>query len=155
MFRIGHGYDFHRYSAECELYIGGVKIAHDVGLAGHSDADVLIHAICDACLGALAKGDIGQHFPDNEARYHNISSRHLLKEVTQMIGNDGYSIVHLDSTIIADKPKLSPYITEMRKTLAADLGVSIDAISVKATTKEGCATEGMAAHAVVLLEKRA
>lgn len=154
-FRVGHGYDVHKLVEDRKLIIGGVEIPHYKGLLGHSDADVLAHAICDALLGAAALGDIGKHFPDNDDRYKDIDSLVLLEKVCELIRNKGYEISNVDSTILAQAPKLRPYIDEMRSKLAKAMKLDIDALSVKATTEERLGftgrEEGIAAHAVVLL----
>jgi len=153
--RIGHGYDVHQLVAGRKLIIGGVEIAHDKGLLGHSDADVLLHAICDALLGAAALGDIGKHFADTDAKFKNIDSRILLREVARMLKNAGFRVGNVDATIIAQAPKMAPHISTMVENIAADLGVAISAVNVKATTTEklGFAGrgEGIAAEAVALL----
>jgi len=155
--RVGHGYDVHRLATDRPLILGGVKIEHTHGLLGHSDADVLVHAIMDALLGAAALGDIGKHFPDSDNKYLNISSLILLKEVKKIIENAGYKIENIDSTIIAQKPKLAPHITQMRKNIAEVLCIDESDVNIKATTEEGLgftgALEGIAAHAVCLLIK--
>jgi 2-C-methyl-D-erythritol 2,4-cyclodiphosphate synthase len=154
--RIGHGYDVHQLVSGRDLVLGGVKIKHDKGLLGHSDADALIHAICDACLGAAALGDIGRHFPDTDAHYKNIDSRELLRKVCAQLLERGLKVANVDSTIVAQAPKLAPYIEQMAANIAADLGIAREQVNVKATTTErlGFAgrEEGVAAHAVVLLE---
>lgn len=154
-FRVGHGYDVHKLVEDRKLIIGGVEIPHYKGLLGHSDADVLAHAICDALLGAAALGDIGKHFPDNDDRYKDIDSLVLLEKVCKLIRNKGYEISNVDSTILAQAPKLRPYIDEMRSKLAKAMKLDIDELSVKATTEERLGftgrEEGIAAHAVVLL----
>ena len=157
--RIGHGYDVHRFSdTECSdgLVLGGVRIPYTRQLEAHSDGDVLIHAICDALLGAMGQGDIGHHFPDTDPANAGIDSRCLLRDVVQIMNAKGWRLSNLDSTIIAQAPKMSPHINTMRAALAADLGVSQECVNVKATTTEklGFAGrgEGIAAHAVVLLE---
>ena len=154
-FRVGHGYDVHKLVEDRKLIIGGVEIPHSKGLLGHSDADVLAHAICDALLGAAALGDIGKHFPDNDDRYKDIDSLVLLEKVCELIRNKGYEISNVDSTILAQAPKLRPYIDEMRSKLAKAMKLDIDELSVKATTEERLGLtgreEGIAAHAVVLL----
>lgn len=154
-FRVGHGYDVHKLVEDRKLIIGGVEIPHYKGLLGHSDADVLAHAICDALLGAVALGDIGKHFPDNDDRYKDIDSLVLLEKVCELIRNKGYEISNVDSTILAQAPKLRPYIDEMRSKLAKAMKLDIDELSVKATTEERLGftgrEEGIAAHAVVLL----
>ena len=153
--RIGHGYDVHRLVPERALIIGGVRIEHSKGLLGHSDADVLLHAIMDALLGALALGDIGKHFPDSDPAYLGADSLTLCKAVARMIADSGYRISNIDSTIIAQSPKLAPYIPEMRKNIADVFGIDPCRVSVKATTEEGLgftgSSEGIAAHAVCLL----
>ena len=155
MMRIGHGYDVHQLVAGRDLILGGVKIPHAKGLLGHSDADVLLHAICDACLGAAGLGDLGRHFPDTDPRYKGIDSRDLLRHVESLLDERGWRLENLDSTIIAQAPKLAPHIPTMITNIAADLGISADCVNVKATTTEklGFAgrEEGIAAHAVVLL----
>jgi len=157
MMRIGHGYDAHRLVTGRKLILGGVDVPHDLGLDGHSDADVLVHALMDAMLGAAALGDIGKLFPDSDAAYKGIDSMILLKEVTRVIGEKGYALGNADCTIIAQKPKLAPYLPQMRRNIADVLGVDIDCISVKATTEERMgftgSCEGIASHAVVLLTK--
>lgn len=153
--RVGHGYDVHKLAEGRKLIIGGVEIPHSKGLLGHSDADVLAHAICDALLGAAALGDIGKHFPDTDDRYKGADSLVLLKRVCELIRNKGYEISNVDSTILAQAPKLRPYIDEMRSKLAKAMQLDIDEISVKATTEEKLGftgrEEGIAAHSVVLL----
>lgn len=155
--RIGIGYDVHRLAEGRSLILGGVEIPHRVGLQGHSDADVLVHAIMDAMLGALALGDIGKHFPDSDDKYKGISSMILLRHCQALIQQHGYRIGNIDATIIAQAPKLSPFITQMRQSIAESLCVDIDQISVKATTEEKLgftgAELGISAQAVVLLEK--
>ncbi|MFR7819838.1 2-C-methyl-D-erythritol 2,4-cyclodiphosphate synthase [Candidatus Pseudoruminococcus sp.] len=154
-FRVGHGYDVHKLAEGRKLIIGGVEIPHSKGLLGHSDADVLAHAICDALLGAAALGDIGKHFPDNDDKYKGADSLILLEKVCELIRNKGYEISNVDSTILAQAPKLRPYIDEMRGKLAKAMKLNIDEVSVKATTEEKLGftgrEEGIAAHAVVLL----
>lgn len=155
--RIGHGYDVHRLTEGRKLILGGVEIEYEKGLLGHSDADVLVHAIMDAMLGALALGDIGKHFPDTDERYKGADSMKLLAEVCRIIGEQGYKIGNIDSTVCAQKPKLSPYIQTMRENIAKVCGCDVSQISVKATTEEklGFTGEGlgMSATAVCLLEK--
>ena len=155
MIRVGHGYDVHQLVAGRDLILGGVKIPHAKGLLGHSDADVLLHAICDACLGAAGLGDLGRHFPDTDPRYQGIDSRDLLRHVEALLDERGWRLENVDSTIIAQAPKLAPHIPTMVTNIAADLGISADCVNVKATTTEklGFAgrEEGIAAHAVVLL----
>jgi 2-C-methyl-D-erythritol 2,4-cyclodiphosphate synthase len=153
--RIGHGYDVHQLVEGRDLVLGGVKIPHHKGLLGHSDADVLIHAICDACLGAAGLGDIGRHFPDTDRQYKDIDSRILLLRVRDTLEERGWRVANVDSTIIAQAPKLAPYIPAMAAKIATDLGMDMNAVNVKATTTEklGFAgrEEGIAAHAVALL----
>jgi 2-C-methyl-D-erythritol 2,4-cyclodiphosphate synthase len=153
--RIGHGFDVHQLVAGRKLIIGGVEIAHDKGLLGHSDADVLLHAICDALLGAAALGDIGKHFADTDAKFKNIDSRILLREVARLLNNAGFRIGNVDATIIAQAPKMAPHIGRMVENIAADLGIAMNAVNVKATTTEklGFAGrgEGIAAEAVALI----
>lgn len=153
--RIGTGYDVHRLVEGRPLILGGVTIPYEKGLLGHSDADVLIHAIMDAMLGALALGDIGRHFPDTDSTYKGISSIRLLEHVAALCSREGYFLGNIDAVIIAEHPKLAPYIAAMRENIAHTLGVTVDRISIKATTTEGlgfCGTgEGIAAQAVTLL----
>ncbi len=155
--RIGHGFDVHRLIEERKLIIGGVDIPYEKGLLGHSDADVLIHAIMDALLGAAAIGDIGKLFPDSDAKFKGISSLLLLQKVYEALKIKGYKVVNIDATIVAQKPKFAPYIESMRIKMASTLDTDIDNINVKATTTEGLgftgAGEGIAAHAVALIEK--
>jgi len=154
--RIGQGFDVHSLIEGRRLILGGVEIPYHLGLLGHSDADVLLHAICDALLGAAALGDIGRHFPDSDSRYKGIDSRELLREVMRLVFEKGYRLVNLDATIIAQAPKMAPHIPTMRDHIAEDLGVAIDRINVKATTTEKLGFtgrgEGIAAQAVCLLE---
>lgn len=156
MLRIGHGYDVHKLVEGRKLIIGGVDIPYEKGLLGHSDADVLLHAISDALLGAAALGDIGCLFPDNDEKYKGADSLVLLEEVIGVLKKNGYSVVNIDCTLIAQKPKMRPYIDTMRQNIADACGVSVDFISVKATTEEGLgfsgSGDGMAAHAVCLIE---
>ncbi len=157
--RIGHGYDVHRLTENRKLILGGVEIPYEKGLLGHSDADVLLHAISDALLGALALGDIGTHFPDTDPKYAGADSLHLLRQVMARIQAEGYRLGNLDATILCQKPKLAPYIPQMRKQIAAACDASLSQISVKATTEEklGFTGEGLgiAAHCVCLLEASA
>jgi 2-C-methyl-D-erythritol 2,4-cyclodiphosphate synthase len=156
-FRIGHGYDVHKLVEGRRLILGGVEIPHTLGLLGHSDADVLVHAVMDALIGAMALGDIGKHFPDNDNKYLDISSIKLLSEVATLIFENGYTVSNIDATVIAQKPKLAPYIENMRENIAQTLGISVSQINVKATTEEHLGftgrEEGIAAHAVALIEK--
>lgn len=167
-FRIGNGYDVHAFNKGKgkvgvdkdegdSIILGGVTIPHNKTLVAHSDGDVLIHALCDALLGALALGDIGKHFPDNDQKFAEIDSRVLLRHVNQLIKNEGYQLGNCDCTVVAQTPKLAPYIVDMRTLLAEDLEVAVDAVSVKATTTEKLGftgrEEGIAVYAVVLLEK--
>ncbi len=153
--RIGQGFDVHQLVEGRKLIIGGVEILHDKGLLGHSDADVLLHAICDALLGAAALGDIGRHFSDTDSKFKNIDSRILLREVVRMVTNAGFRIGNLDATIIAQAPRMAPHIPRMVENIAADLGVAVNAVNVKATTTERLGFsgrgEGIAAQAVALL----
>jgi 2-C-methyl-D-erythritol 2,4-cyclodiphosphate synthase len=153
--RIGQGFDVHRLAAGRKLVVGGVEIAHDKGLLGHSDADVLLHAICDALLGAAALGDIGRHFPDSDARYAGIDSRELLRLVARMLHERGLRVVNVDATIIAEAPRMAPHIPAMVANIAADLALARHDVNVKATTTEklGFAGrgEGIAAQAVCLV----
>jgi 2-C-methyl-D-erythritol 2,4-cyclodiphosphate synthase len=155
--RIGQGFDVHQLVAGRKLIIGGVEIPYHLGLAGHSDADVLLHAICDALLGAAALGDIGRHFPDSDARYKGIDSRELLREVGRLLAQEGWHTANIDATIIAEAPKMAPHVGRMAEHIAADLGIAAGSINVKATTTEklGFAGrgEGIAAQAVCLIER--
>jgi len=156
--RIGYGYDVHQLVEAEKLVIGGIVIPHDKGLKGHSDADVLLHAITDALLGALALGDIGAHFPDTDPVYENADSRLLLKKSYELIQKKGFKLVNIDATIVAENPKFRPYINDMRACIAQDLGSQIERVSVKATTSEKMGfvgrEEGIAVHAVVLIQKK-
>lgn len=153
--RIGHGYDVHRLVAGRPLVLGGITIPWEKGLLGHSDADVLAHAIADALLGAAALGDIGQLFPDTDPRYHNADSLKLLEQVVARVHKAGYAVGNIDATVLAQAPKLKPHIVAMRERLAAACGIAVENISVKATTEEGLgftgSGEGIAAHAVCLI----
>lgn len=153
--RVGMGYDVHRLVPDRDLIIGGVKIPYEKGLLGHSDADVLLHAIMDALLGAAALGDIGKHFPDNDPEYEGADSLALLKRVGELLSEEGYVIENIDSTIIAQKPKMAPHIEQMRKNIADTLGLDITRVNVKATTEEGLGFtgtgEGISSQAVVLI----
>lgn len=155
--RIGHGYDVHRLVEGRKLIMGGVDIPHEKGLLGHSDADVLLHAVSDALLGALALGDIGKHFPDTDPAFKGADSMKLLGHVVGLIRAQGYCVGNLDATIIAQRPKMAPHISAMRENIARTCGVEVDRINVKATTEEGLGFtgtgEGISAHAVVLLER--
>lgn len=155
--RIGHGYDVHKLAENRKLIIGGVDIPYEKGLLGHSDADVLLHSVCDALLGAAALGDIGKHFPDTDDRFKGIDSILLLKNVAELIRKEGYKVVNIDSTILAQRPKLAPYILKMRENIAEAVGINTDCVSVKATTEEGLGFTGeglgIAAHAVCLIDK--
>ena len=155
--RIGHGYDVHRLVPERRLILGGVEIPFERGLLGHSDADVLAHAVMDALLGAAALGDIGRLFPDSDPAYEGADSLVLLQRVTETLAEHGYRIGNVDATVLAQRPKLAPHIPAMREKLAAAMGVCVDQVSVKATTEEGLgftgAGEGVAVHAVALIEK--
>ncbi len=153
--RIGHGYDVHRLIAGRALIIGGVTINHPLGLLGHSDADVLLHAVMDALLGAAALPDIGQQFPDTDSTYAGADSRILLRQVAALLREKGYAVGNVDATIIAQRPKLSPHMAAIRRNIAEDLGISTEQVNVKATTEEHLgftgAEEGIAAHAVCLI----
>jgi 2-C-methyl-D-erythritol 2,4-cyclodiphosphate synthase len=157
MLRIGHGYDVHKFGGNGPITLGGVKIDYEQGLIAHSDGDVALHAICDAILGALALGDIGKHFPDTAAEFENIDSRVLLRKVFALATEKGYVLGNLDTTIIAQAPKMAPHIDNMRECIAQDLAADISKVNVKATTTEklGFAgrKEGIAVHAVVILHK--
>lgn len=154
--RIGQGYDVHALVAGRKLVMGGVEIPHDKGLAGHSDADVLLHAICDALLGAAALGDIGIHFPDTDPKYEDSNSRALLRDVAKKIATQGFRIVNIDCTIVAQAPRMAPHVARMIGNIAADLGIQPAAVSVKATTTEKLGYigrgEGIAAQAIALIE---
>ncbi len=153
--RIGHGYDVHRFSEGDNIIIGGVKIPFSKKLLAHSDGDVLVHAIADSLLGACAERDIGYHFPDSDEKYKNINSLVLLKEVGQILNNKGYHISNIDSTIVAQAPKMLPYIEQMRINIANALGISVDQINIKATTEEKLGFtgrgEGISAHSISLI----
>lgn len=155
-FRIGHGYDVHRFTDGDHIIIGGVKIAHDRALLAHSDGDVLLHAVCDALLGAAALPDIGQQFPDSNATYKNADSRELLRQVVALLKSQNYRVANLDSTLVAQAPKMAAHRQAMREHLAADLELGLDQVNVKATTTEGLGfpgrREGIAAYAVVIIE---
>lgn len=157
MIRIGHGFDVHQLVEGRKCIIGGVDIPHPKGLKGHSDADVLLHAICDALLGAAALGDIGKHFPDTDPRFKGIDSRGLLRHVAALIKEKGYDVVNVDATVIAEEPKLAKHIATMCVNIAADIGVANDCVNVKATTTEKLGFtgrgEGIAAEAVCLIER--
>ncbi len=154
-YRIGFGYDIHQFSEERKLFLGGIEIPSEKGLLGHSDADVLLHAICDAMLGALALGDIGQHFPDTDSNFKNIDSKILLSKVNDLVKNKMYKVSNLDSTIVMEKPKLKNYIFSIRESIADILDINIDQVSVKATTSEKLGfvgkEKGAKAYATVLL----
>ncbi len=156
MSRVGFGFDVHKLTEGRKLILGGVEIPSEKGLLGHSDADVLLHAICDALLGAAALGDIGQHFPDTDPKYKGISSLELLKHVGQLIKENGYSITNIDSTLVLERPKIAPYSDTMRKNIAVALGIGENAVSIKATTNEGMGFigvgEGAVAYAVTSIE---
>lgn len=156
--RVGMGYDVHQLKEGEEFWLGGIKIEHTKGAVGHSDADVLIHTICDALLGAANMRDIGFHFSDTDAKYKGIDSKVLLKEVVQLISNKGYTIGNIDSTICLQQPKINPHIQEMKKVLAEVMGIDMEDLSIKATTTERLGfvgtEEGISAHAVVMIEKK-
>ena len=156
--RIGHGYDVHRFQAGSFITLGGVQIAHNKSFVAHSDGDVLLHALTDALLGAAALGDIGQHFPDTDPAYKGADSRQLLRKVVVLLEQAGWSVGNVDSTVLAQAPKMAPHIVAMRENIAADLNIAVDQVNVKATTTEGLGfvgrEEGIAAHAVVMLVKQ-
>ena len=156
MIRIGHGYDVHRFAPDRDLVLGGVTIDYPFGLEGHSDADVLLHAVCDALLGAAALGDIGLHYPETDDRYRGIDSRKLLKQVADRLESKGYTVCNLDATILAQAPKLRPYIPAMVEQIASLLRIPADCVNIKATTEEGLGftgrKEGIAAHCVCLIQ---
>lgn len=158
MIRIGHGYDVHKLVENRKLIIGGVEIPYEKGLLGHSDADVLLHAISDALMGAAALGDIGSIFPDNDPKFKDADSLVLLREVVELLDSKGFSVVNIDSTLIAQKPKMRPYIDDMRRNIAGACGIGADFVSVKATTEEGLgftgSGDGISAHAVCLIETK-
>ncbi|WP_148899206.1 2-C-methyl-D-erythritol 2,4-cyclodiphosphate synthase [Fodinibius salinus] len=155
--RIGYGYDVHRLEPECLLILGGVQIPFEKGLVGHSDADVLLHAIADALLGACALGDIGQHFPDSDEKFEDIDSRILLREVRELLREKNFKVVNIDATIVAEQPKLASYIPQMRKHIAKDVNMEQERVSVKATTSEKIGFEGtmkgISARAVTLVRE--
>ncbi len=155
--RIGFGYDVHAFAENRDLWLGGTKIPHSMGLAGHSDADVLLHAICDALLGALALGDIGKHFPDTDSEFRNVDSKILLQKTFSLIREKGYIVGNIDSTIALQKPQIAPYTDTMRRIIASIVETEIDQISIKATTTERLGfegrEEGVSAYAIVLLKK--
>ena len=157
MYRIGHGYDVHKLTEERKLILGGVDVPFEKGLLGHSDADVLVHAVCDALLGAAALGDIGKHFPDTDMKYKNADSLVLLEAVCSLIRENGYEICNIDSTVIAQRPKLASFIPQMRQNIARTCGLSVDLVNVKATTEEklGFTGEGLgiSAHSVTIIKK--
>ena len=157
MLRIGHGYDVHAFAEDRKCIIGGVEIPCEKGLLGHSDADVLLHAVSDSLLGAAALGDIGKHFPDTDPKYRGANSLELLSRVVELLAGNGYKVVNIDGTVIAQVPKLAPHIDKMRKNIAEVLGVDVDCVSVKATTEEKLGftgrKEGISAHCVCLIEK--
>ncbi len=158
MFRIGSGIDFHQLIEGRDLWLGGIKIPHTKGALGHSDADVLLHAICDALLGALCLGDIGVHFPDTSSEFKNIDSKILLKRTYQLIQNEGYKVVNLDTTLTLESPKIKPYVAQMQQVIAALLEITTKDVSIKATTTEQMGfvgrQEGVVAYASALLQKQ-
>lgn len=157
MIRIGMGFDVHRLVKGRELWLGGIRIEHTLGLLGHSDADVLIHAICDALLGAVNMRDIGYHFPDTGKEFYNIDSKILLKRTTELLKEKGYKIVNIDATICAERPKINPHVERMKQVLAPLMGITTEDVSIKATTTEKLGftgrEEGISAYAVALIEK--
>jgi 2-C-methyl-D-erythritol 2,4-cyclodiphosphate synthase len=157
-YRVGVGYDVHPFAESRPLILGGITIPHHHGLAGHSDSDCLVHAICDALLGAIAAGDLGQHFPDTDPQYRGIGSLVLLEKVTAMAASKGWKIANIDATIVAQAPRLAPYRAQMEERIAATAGVEHERVNIKATTTEGLGftgrNEGIAAYAVVLVETR-
>lgn len=156
--KIGHGYDVHQLVTGRKLILGGVEVPHDKGLLGHSDADVVIHSICDAILGALGQGDIGQHFPDTDARFAGIESRVLLRHIAELMQQTQYQVGNIDVTVVAQAPKLATYLTQMRENIAEDLETSVESINVKATTTEKLGfvgkQHGIESHAVALLSEQ-
>jgi len=157
-FRVGIGYDVHKFASDRKLFLGGIEIPSEKGLEGHSDADVLLHSICDALLGAASLGDIGKHFPNTDEKFKNISSLVLLEKVNELISSNGYLIGNIDATVLAEKPKLFPYIHQMKNKIAETLNLSVDQISIKATTNEKIGfigrEEGIAAISVALIYKQ-
>lgn len=157
MVRIGHGYDVHKFCDGRPCIIGGVELPYEKGLLGHSDADVLLHAVSDALLGAAALGDIGKHFPDNDNAFLNIDSRILLRKTVLLLTEKGYKVGNIDATVIAQKPKMAPFIEKMRQNIANDCNIDVSYVNVKATTEEGLgftgALEGIAAHAVCIISE--
>ena len=157
-FRVGIGYDVHKFASDRKLFLGGIEIPSEKGLEGHSDADVLLHSICDALLGAASLGDIGKHFPNTDEKFKNISSLVLLEKVNELISSNGYLIGNIDATVLAEKPKLFPYIHQMKNKIAETLNLSVDQISIKATTNEKIGfvgrEEGIAAISVALLYRQ-
>jgi 2-C-methyl-D-erythritol 2,4-cyclodiphosphate synthase len=155
IYRVGHGYDVHRFGEGDFITLGGIKIPYHHGFIAHSDGDVLIHSLCDALLGSIAAGDIGQHFPDTDEQYKNIDSRHLLTQVYKLLTQDQYAVVNIDITIVAQAPKMSPFIQEMRQCLVEVLDISLDQINIKATTTENLGfagrEEGIAVHTVAMI----
>ena len=155
--RVGHGYDVHRFADDRKLILGGIEIPYEKGLLGHSDADVLVHAVMDSLLGAAALGDIGTHFPDTDMKYSGADSIELLKEVVRLLKEKGFAVSNIDATVIAQKPKLKPYIEEMRGRIASAMDTDIENVSIKATTEEKLGftgrLEGISAHCVALIEK--
>jgi len=156
--RVGFGYDVHKFAEGRKLILGGVEIPHSLGLLGHSDADVLLHAIADALLGAAALGDIGVHFPDNDSAYKDIDSMILLKRTVDLLKDKGYDIINIDATIVAQKPKISPHSAKMKENIAKCLGIDPDFVNIKATTTEKLGfegrEEGISSHCICLIEKR-
>ena len=157
MIRVGQGYDVHRFGEGDHIMLGGVRIPHQQGMVAHSDGDVLIHAICDALLGAAAMGDIGHHFPDTDDQYADANSRDLLRQVVGLLMDHGFRLNNVDATIVAQTPKLAPYIQDMRQVLAADMGIELAQVNIKATTTERLGftgrEEGIAVHAISLVEQ--
>ncbi|MBR5233386.1 MAG: 2-C-methyl-D-erythritol 2,4-cyclodiphosphate synthase [Clostridia bacterium] len=157
MIRVGHGYDVHRFAENRDLFLGGVKIDYEMGLLGHSDADVLLHAVSDALLGAAALGDIGQHFPDSDERYKGIDSMILLRHVVDLLNEKGYTVGNIDATVIAQKPKIGKFTHQMAENIASACRIDADCVNVKATTEENLGftgrLEGISSHAVCLIEK--
>lgn len=155
--RVGFGYDVHQLTPGRKLWLGGIEVPHNKGLLGHSDADVLLHAVCDALLGAAALGDIGKHFPDSDPQYKGIDSKILLRRCGQLLAEEGYRIANIDSTVVAQQPKIGPFIPQMRQTMADILKIDIGQVSIKATTTERLGfegrEEGISCYAVALVEK--
>jgi 2-C-methyl-D-erythritol 2,4-cyclodiphosphate synthase len=155
--RVGQGYDVHAFGPGDHVVLGGVRIAHDAGVVAHSDGDVILHALCDALLGAMALGDIGMHFPDTDPKWRGADSRVFLRHIAGLVAERQYQVVNVDTTVLADAPRLGKYREQMRANIAADLGINIDQVNIKATTSEGLGfigkREGLACHAIALIDR--